>query len=844
MADSAGHKVPKTVDKHKYPNMINRTTSESIRLGDTDKILSHPTSLSAPNPRKKTSFQITSVTVGSHTSNDGGDDSADDLDESHTDDISRVTDFENETPSYSEDTFSKDDVFFNSSTSLGTAPVIPTSSQYGLAIVSTPDGCGNILNSTAACGNNIAGNELHVSVTDNVINLGLVGGKHLEGDMRDLHSHTGRNERFKVVKIESTEPFKRGRWMCMDYLDHTMSHQQQSQTNVNATKAVENNDITVNQFPGTDSGIGMSDNPAAVVHEDQVPVVDQGVSIGATNIIQDHQILGPPHQQQPISSTNSVSPGQTMQCNIQQMNAGINQPAQSQVIQQAQSLSSVSPNQQNLVNVSQTQSLPPQQIQQVIVNSSVHSQQPLQQPVPQMQQPVQMQHVHHTIPQPSQAPANIQQQFQQPQPTMQQQIPQQPPIQQQQPPPPVLQQQQPSLQQQPMQQMQQHIQHQHGVGMPIQQQSVPGSQPMMQSQPQPQIQQIPQQPPQQIHPQQMHQPSQAQHIQHTSMPQHSIPGAATQMPQQPAQPPQPQTYQPTTQPMMQPGITHQPPHIPMQTQPQPQYYTTTQPIQGASLGAQPIVTSQAVPPTSTLQTQPQQSSSTSLPMQQTYPVTSVPQQPPPQQMSIGHTNIQHVTTPQIPAQVNVSSIQPPSSQAPVVNTQSSSQGATLTQQQCYISQPIVSSGAPTQVVGGSQTFASSAVTVVPSMSVLEPTPAFAAGEVVPNDPIHPAPPLDSLVGEVPSSTEEVQPPAEDAESASGTSAVAIDNKIEQAMDLVKSHLMFAVREEVEVLKEKIAELMDRINQLELENTILKANATQETLAQLSASAQPSANSAP
>lgn len=53
-------------------------------------------------------------------------------------------------------------------------------------------------------------------------------------------------------------------------------------------------------------------------------------------------------------------------------------------------------------------------------------------------------------------------------------------------------------------------------------------------------------------------------------------------------------------------------------------------------------------------------------------------------------------------------------------------------------------------------------------------------------------------------------------------------------DLVKSHLMFAVREEVEVLKEKIAELMDRINQLEVENTILKANASQDTLSQLSA----------
>lgn len=54
-------------------------------------------------------------------------------------------------------------------------------------------------------------------------------------------------------------------------------------------------------------------------------------------------------------------------------------------------------------------------------------------------------------------------------------------------------------------------------------------------------------------------------------------------------------------------------------------------------------------------------------------------------------------------------------------------------------------------------------------------------------------------------------------------------------DLVKSHLMFAVREEVEVLKEKIAELMDRINQLEAENSILRAHATPETLAQLSQS---------
>ncbi|GFQ85792.1 TSC22 domain family protein 1 [Trichonephila clavipes] len=66
----------------------------------------------------------------------------------------------------------------------------------------------------------------------------------------------------------------------------------------------------------------------------------------------------------------------------------------------------------------------------------------------------------------------------------------------------------------------------------------------------------------------------------------------------------------------------------------------------------------------------------------------------------------------------------------------------------------------------------------------------------------------------------------------GANTVAIDNKIEQAMDLVKSHLMFAVREEVEVLREKITELLDRISQLEHENDILRANASAETLKQL------------
>ncbi|XP_068123867.1 TSC22 domain family protein 1 isoform X2 [Hyperolius riggenbachi] len=85
-------------------------------------------------------------------------------------------------------------------------------------------------------------------------------------------------------------------------------------------------------------------------------------------------------------------------------------------------------------------------------------------------------------------------------------------------------------------------------------------------------------------------------------------------------------------------------------------------------------------------------------------------------------------------------------------------------------------------------------------------------------------------------------------SSSGASVVAIDNKIEQAMDLVKSHLMYAVREEVEVLKEQIKELIEKNSQLEQENSLLKTLASPEQLAQVQAQLQtgspPSSSSQP
>ncbi|XP_028282442.1 TSC22 domain family protein 2-like isoform X2 [Parambassis ranga] len=82
------------------------------------------------------------------------------------------------------------------------------------------------------------------------------------------------------------------------------------------------------------------------------------------------------------------------------------------------------------------------------------------------------------------------------------------------------------------------------------------------------------------------------------------------------------------------------------------------------------------------------------------------------------------------------------------------------------------------------------------------------------------------------------------DSASGTNIVAIDNKIEQAMDLVKSHLMYAVREEVEVLKEQIKELYERNSVLERENAVLKSLANSDQLSQLPAQSTTSSAATP
>ncbi|XP_030748307.1 protein bunched, class 2/F/G isoform-like [Sitophilus oryzae] len=165
--------------KSKKGTVIHRTTSETLRLGE-DALRG------TPIPRKKSqvtspscSFQITGVL----TRYDMEDESADDLDESHTDEISRVTD--NETPSFSED--SKDDQ---------QVPNIPSTQ---------PVQNQNLSNANLA----VPSAEKHVPI---------ITSEKVEKTKSNINTDLGR---FRVVKLASMVPFSRGRWTCYDYLDES-----------------------------------------------------------------------------------------------------------------------------------------------------------------------------------------------------------------------------------------------------------------------------------------------------------------------------------------------------------------------------------------------------------------------------------------------------------------------------------------------------------------------------------------------------------------------------------------------------------------------------------------------
>ncbi|XP_022114947.2 protein bunched, class 2/F/G isoform isoform X1 [Pieris rapae] len=1016
MADNLIQKSHKNSEKNKYNNVVHRTTSESLRLNESEKGVTHPTSLqSTHNPRKISSFQITSVTVGSRVSTDAGEDSADDLDESHTDDISRVTDIENETPSYSEDTFSKDDVFYNaSSASLGCAPVIPTSSQYGLAIVgqdpNTAQTGGVVPNS-----NNTEVNDMHVSVTNagtgSIINLIGNAAKPQEG-MKEIQEHV-RNERFKVVKIESTEPFRRGRWMCMDYLDHTTTQQN--------TPITLNNNIDISEtanLQAPDSGVVINDSQhddmcndlSCKGPKDQVSVPVQQIDHSVQKqfpMASPGQSLTQPinivQQQMPVNQSVSVqSPPMEMPQQMTNQNIQTNQ----QVAQQhPQSMTHITmqntaqghpqpPQQQQVQQI--PQSFPQHQLQQVIAQSQNMALQqiPMHQQMPQQMQQIpnqQMQQISQHIPQAQ--ISNMQ---------LQQQIPQMQgiPNQGQMPQVATQQQQMQQIQMQPMQGQpnpQMHQMQQAQISNMGQTHHMQGQQPMGPQQAQLQHlsnqaqiqalqnQQIPnhiqqmQIPAQLAAPNQQISQMQQQMHQISSQPQQSVvTGMHPQMQQQGMAVPQPQYNQVNQQPNAQSMMSaNMPSSQQTMVQPQhtvPQYHTQQSQMsqqgqtlpqevlnnivtsqQGATLPSnlQPMVTQpqgstlpanlqslasqqqapvhtmaqqQNVPQGNiqmmtgapqniqmTLENQPnmqipasdpmfmQQGVAQQLPSHMTQQQNIMQQQVPGQQMggvqyvpnqpvsqvSMGHQNIPMSMQQSMPVgmggQVHSNVVQAQnsmglsyggvvpvmsqSSVAPVetvsgTNSPVVSMPASSTAYVASAAQPGLDSqgfGSPVSVVSHAVSGA-----VMSNVNVCESgapdvtsdgMQAADAGDGKEDAHTAPAPEDESISGLAlalggsgtgsPSTAVETRdstatsrapsPPPSDRQqhtSASGTSAVAIDNKIEQAMDLVKSHLMFAVREEVEVLKERIAELMERINQLEVENSYLRAHASQDTLAQL------------
>ncbi|XP_014366034.2 protein bunched, class 2/F/G isoform isoform X1 [Papilio machaon] len=1024
MADNLIQKSHKTSEKNKYNNVVHRTTSESLRLNESEKGVSHPTSLqSGHNPRKISSFQITSVTVGSRVSTDAGEDSADDLDESHTDDISRVTDIENETPSYSEDTFSKDDVFYNaSSASLGCAPVIPTSSQYGLAIVGQ-DNNTNQIGGAVPNSNNTEVNDMHVSVTNagagSIINL--IGNAKPQEGMKEIQEHV-RNERFKVVKIESTEPFRRGRWMCMDYLDHTSTQQ-------NAPITLNNNlDVNdTNSLQAPDSGVVINDS-----HHDEM--CNDLTSKGP----KDHQVSGPAIQQidQSVQKQFPIaSPGQslTQPINMQQQ-MPVNQsvsvqspplempqqmPTQNMTNQQVaqqhpQSMAHITMQgaQQSHQPASQQQvqqipqSFPQHQLQQVIAQSQGI---PIQQIPMHQQMPQQMQQI------PNQQMQQINQHIPQAQITNMQQIPQMQGIPNQGQMAQVTGQ-QPQMQQiqmQPMQgqpnpqqlhQMQQaqmpnigaghHLQGQQSIGpqqtqlqhlpsqaqiQALQNQQIPNHIQQMQlptqlsapnqqiQQMQPQIHQLPTQPQQSVvsgmHPQMQPQamtgvqPQYNQGVNQQSNAQNMITAsmASSQQPMVQAQHTVPQYHTQPSQ-MSQQGQTmpqevlssivtsQQGATLPTNLQSmatQPQGSTLPANLQSLAGQQQPSAVHAMAPqqgsvPQGNLQMMAAPPQNIQMTLDGNQPSMQIPASDPifmqpgnvgqqmpvgqhmgqqqnmlQQQVGGGQAQMQYVPGQAVPQVSMAHQNIPMSMQQPmpvgmgggvhagVVQSQTSmglgyggvvpvmSQSSVAPVEATVsgtnspvVSMPVSSTGyvANSAQAGlDSQGFGSpvSAVSHAVSNAVMSNVnvnacesgaPEPAAEGLQPADSgdgkeeTQPAPPPEdeSISGLAlalggsgsgsPASATEARdntaassrapsPPPSDRQqhsSASGTSAVAIDNKIEQAMDLVKSHLMFAVREEVEVLKERIAELMERINQLEVENTYLRAHASQDTLAQLPA----------
>lgn len=297
---------------------------------------------------KKTSFEITSIT---EPNNDDNDEDSPDTD-SHIHDPRTENRHESDLQNYPENM-----VVYNSSNELGSsAPVIPTSSQYGLAIVDNSD----------------SGQSLGSIKNDDIHGVDASSQKS-ECDLNGLQNKN-RNERFKVVKIESTEPFKRGRWVCMDFLDHSMNQQQSGNNKIIMVNGDNKAYSQANDLDSTE----LSDNGNQECSE--LRVSTNNVSTYTTNCNTTENYKNQTSAYNIVSSgvttpihSACVSPGQSLQTNMQ-VPVLTSQPIATSVqASQPQSLTQVQLPTQHNVNQGciPHSSLQSHQIQQLIANGGV-----------------------------------------------------------------------------------------------------------------------------------------------------------------------------------------------------------------------------------------------------------------------------------------------------------------------------------------------------------------------------------------------------------------------------------------------------------------------------------------
>ena len=155
------------------------------------------------NPRKKSCFAITRVIqkTGANEHNHEDQDSVDDLDETNTEDISsEILDASKQTD-IDPDPSSEDTVQSIATEDLSKdTSAVPTSN--------------------------------HIDVLPNISNLQQNAANQKSDSSLDQSAPLEKIDtnqslsRFKVVKIESSQPFRRGRWLCQDYLNPPEGHTQ------------------------------------------------------------------------------------------------------------------------------------------------------------------------------------------------------------------------------------------------------------------------------------------------------------------------------------------------------------------------------------------------------------------------------------------------------------------------------------------------------------------------------------------------------------------------------------------------------------------------------------------